>query len=356
MSINSESTSSHCLEFTSAVHGVILIIKVVLWLLGVALTFLLVVCDKRVRRHFISQPLLECLIVASIIQGFCQILEQLSVKVSKVDPQQILAPKNGWRAACQLFAYLDVVSTWITNFLMIWITIRLLLIMRMIVKLPSRKHTSCVHNGHINKRKSHIGKIIGIIILFVSGAISLIPFAKLKGTNMYGISGPWCWIRTIGDDDCLDADLQKFSSFLIISVVSPQLVIFVVGLLCFSKMMLGVQRLDQIQGIDKKSIRNFILMYNIIYPLLYLLPWANRMYVFYYTNQKNHHPNYYLWIMHAFADSSRVLVLGIYAMICQKNSLLLPPSFNNILSRQSGTNTSISNPNRESMSDGLRVS
>ncbi|MCG8622685.1 MAG: hypothetical protein MJE68_11915, partial [Proteobacteria bacterium] len=146
--------------------------------------------------------------------------------------------------------------------------------------------------------------------------ISCIPFIN----DMYGISGPWCWIRTIGDDDCLDSDLQKFGLSFILITFSPQLFCLIFGPLGVVAIMVSYLRVPKnLYGNGRRRYQNgikfigVVFLYTIIYSLLSLLPWANQVYVS-YTLYKNHPPNYLFWIMRTVADPSRILML-ILAML-----------------------------------------
>lgn len=148
--------------------------------------------------------------------------------------------------------------------------------------------------------------------------ISCIPFIK----DMYGISGPWCGIKTLNKDGCLDNDLQKFSLGFTIITFCPQLGCLIVSLPCIVGTIISYLRVPKLlQGQGRVRYRNairfigMIFLCAVIYSLLSLLPLVNRMYVFYYTNLKNHPPNYSLWIMHAVAEPSRVIMLVLALLV-----------------------------------------
>ena len=181
------STSSHCPEFSRKIATDIFIIKTTLWPLGILLSLIMiaiVVIAKRLRSSLLYR-LLIYLMSASILQGVCQILEQLPVEITE-DEQVGLKNGSGWRAVCKSFAYMDMVTTWMSNFLFIWI---LLLMLWYYYRL--------VHGGSsvqaVNRTfyvREGIGVLLSVMCPFL---ISCIPFIK----DMYGISGPWCWMMMI---------------------------------------------------------------------------------------------------------------------------------------------------------------
>ena len=297
--------SSYCLKFSSKVADGIFITKTVLWLVGIFLSLIMIVImmiTKRLRWSMIYR-LLTYLMATSILQGLCKILEQLPVEVTE-DEQVTLKNGSGWHTSCVLFAYLDMVTTWMSSFMLIWIVLLMFWWYYHLVRGHSVLATNCV---------SHFCEVIGILLsILCSFVISCIPFIK----NMYGISGPWCWIRTISEDDCLDTDLQKFNLGLTVITFCPQLGCLIFCSLCVVAIVGSYLRVPKsLHGQGRWRYRNsikfigLVLLYAIIYSLLSLLPWAKQLYILYYTNLKNHPPNYFLWIMHTVADPGRILIL-----------------------------------------------
>lgn len=300
--------SSPCLEFSRKVATGIFVTKTVVWSIGILLSLIMIaiMVTKHFRRLFLYR-LLTYLMATSTLQGFCQILGQLPVEVTE-DGRTTLKNGSGWRRACTSFAYLDVVTTWMTNFVIIWI---MLLMVWYYYRLATGYHSNVQRLNRISCVREVIGVLIAILCSFV---ISCIPFIK----DMYGISGTWCWIKTISENDCLDIDLQKFSLGLTVITFCPQFVCLIFGSLCIIAIMGSYLRVPKtLHGQGRWHYRNsiktigMIFLYAIFLSLPSLLPWANRMYIFYDTNSNPSPLNYILWTMHAVADPSRVLVLDL---------------------------------------------
>jgi hypothetical protein len=138
------STSSRCLEFSREVAGEIFVVRTSSWLVVILPSLVMigvVVITKRLRSSLQSR-LLTYLLATGILHGICQILEQLPVEVTE-DDQVVL--KNGlrWRTACVLFAFLDMVTIWMSNFFLIWFLLLVLRILYYLIqsKLPPHRNS-----------------------------------------------------------------------------------------------------------------------------------------------------------------------------------------------------------------------
>ena len=115
------------------------------------------------------------LIIAALLNSVALILESRPVK-NECDHVK-LVNKN----LCIAAGFLDQYSGWIILFLIFWVTLHLFVL--------------AVFKRHYKSRKLEFGCVI--ISVTVPIAISAISFQN----HMYGLSGPWCWIKTT-DGNC----------------------------------------------------------------------------------------------------------------------------------------------------------
>lgn len=330
-------STDHCLEFLRSIAIFILVIKIICWVITtVTSLFAIVMIRKNFRSSFLSQRLYMYFLSVGVLQGLCQILGQFPVEVTE-DGQVALKSGLGWHTVCILFAYLDIVTTWIINFLMIWILLLMLWYYYRVV------HRGCSMQA-VN-RTSHVREGIGVLMSTISALlISCIPFIK----DMYGVFGAYCWIRTI-DDDYLDSDLQKFSLSFMMITFSPQFCCLILGPL--SGIYIYIRHGPDMfnTNVIKLSSVRMVFLLATVYSFLSLLPWVNWVYASYYTNCKNKaFYNAILLSMQTVTVAFSLWVTSFY--ICLSMSHGCNPPFIPV-----GSPTRIRTPDSSEVSSGMHM-
>ena len=300
--------TSNCVEFSAKVAIGTFFIKGVLWLinifLGVVMISTIVIISRL--REILLYRLLIYLMATNVLQGICKILEQFPIEAMGEEQRN----NSHWHTACEIFASSDIMTTWITNFFMIWIVLLL------------SWYFYRLRTGHCNYTRFD-GSEIKYCSLFLSACEIVTVLSIMIGTfffisrynsfikDVYGISGPWCW-RMIDEDGCIVTDLQMLNFGHIMTLLIPQFGCFILGSLCIIPIVGSYGFKDDRY---QKGLRviGMMFLYAIIHSTLSTFPWINRMYIL-----KNASPNYLLWILHAVAEPSRIIIL-ILALLKYRN-------------------------------------
>ena len=189
MSLNNfgnRSGTEYCLEFSKKIANVIFDLTIALGSLGILLSL---VALSRIYKQFVYR-LVMYLMAVNITQALCQIVELIPVEVTEAN-RITMRNGTGWKELCAVLGYLDVVTAWMGNFVIIWIMLYMLTLSWQLHRLQLRQHTA-TPPPNANKN-SHTREILGVLLLIFSPFLfSWIPFTM----RMYGISGLWCWIKT----------------------------------------------------------------------------------------------------------------------------------------------------------------
>jgi hypothetical protein len=186
----SEPEHVHCLEFSKKIADVIFDLKMALGSLGTLLSLfaIVLVAASRIYKQFVYR-LVMYLMAVNITQALCQIIELIPVEVTE-DDRITMRNGTGWEEVCAVFGYLDIVTAWMGNFVIIWIILYMLNLSWQLHRLQSNQQAT--YTPPNANKKSHAREIIGVLLLVFSPFLfSWIPFAM----HMYGISGLWCWSK-----------------------------------------------------------------------------------------------------------------------------------------------------------------
>ena len=289
-----------CNEFSASVANDIFYIKVILGSVGIVLCLLAILIigvTKKYRKDFVYRLLMYVMVVNSF-QALCQVLYVIPVEVTSDD---LLSIRNGtgWSDVCAAFGFLDMTTSWMGNLVIIWIMLYAL-------KLNcGRIH----HRQPVEKCKSHTGEVVGLCILFVSPFLfSWIPFVK----DMYGVSGPWCWIKILSENGCYDdSNFQHLSlTFMVTMFYGPLFCISIFVVICMiASIFLLLKRRHTEPSLPFQRTKTIILfIYALIYLFFWIFPMVNRIYTFIHFTSSDCPLYYPLWVVHTVADSSRILV------------------------------------------------
>ena len=304
--------TEHCLEFSKKIADVIFDLKIALGSLGILLSLFAIVLItlSRIYKQFVYR-LVMYLMAVNVTQALCQIIELIPVKVTD-DERIIMRNGTGWEEVCAVLGYLDIVTAWMGNLVIIWIMLYMLTLSWQLHRLQSRQHTTRPPTSNMNKN-SHTREIIGVLLLVFSPFLfSWIPFV----VHMYGISGLWCWIKTASDNGCNDTNFQHLSlTLMMVMFYGPLMGILIFGLVCMLSIIILLGRSSKnLHGAVRQRYRSsmkeigLVLIYPIVYCLFCFLLLVNRIYSSAHTNSNDKPNSYPLWVIHAVADPGRILI------------------------------------------------
>ena len=243
--------------------------------------------------------------IVNSLQALCQILELTPVQVTE-DEQVSIRNGTGWSDMCAALGFLDMVTSWMGNLIIVWIMLYMLV-------LSWQLHQVAISiSGEVRQQKSSSWnkETVGVLFLLFSPFLfSWIPFAM----DMYGLSGLWCWIKTVNSekDGCNDSGFAHRSLALIVSLFyGPLVLVIAFGIVCMVTVILLLCRSTRkLHGANcnryNQAIRNvgIVLIYPVIYCLFCVFLLINQIYSSTYSEGRPN-PNYTLWIIHALADPS----------------------------------------------------
>ena len=299
-----------CTEFSKKVANDIFIIKVVFGSLGALMSLMVIILigATKIYKQFVYR-LVVYLMIVNVLQALCQVLELIPIEVTE---EEHITIRNGtaWVDVCGVLGYLDIVTSWSGNFVIIW---TMLFMLKLSWKIHSHQETTAQNQTFRRQRKYKVHEILGVIfVLACPFLFGWIPFVN----DMYGASGPWCWIRTVDKNGCGDGSFQQLSLILMmVMFYGPLIGILTFGLLCMLAVILLLWRSSRhLHGGNRQKHQNsmkeigIVLVYPIVYCIFCFFLVVNRIYSSVLTNPSNHHPYYPLWIIHAVADPGRIVI------------------------------------------------
>ena len=310
--------SDSCREFSNDTARDIFIIKLCFGTLGilVSLIILILIGVTKIYKQFVYR-LVMYLMVVNILQGLCLLFEQLPIQVT-ADDRISLKNGTGWEEACKLLGFLDIVSSWNGNLVIIWTMLYMLVLSWNIYKSSNINAMNLSEERNPPKILSmKVREILGVVIVLVSPFLFCwIPFVH----DMYGPSGPWCFIKSIqmDGDGCGSKSFQNWSLALMMTMFyGPLIGILLFGLVCMlaiiillwrsSKQFYGGNRMKFYSGMKEIGI---VMVYPIIYWIFCSVLIVSRIVSYAHKNRATH-PYHPLWICHAVADPGRVVIPAI---------------------------------------------
>ena len=262
---------------------------------------------------------------ADLLQAFTQVFEVASVSY---DPQlETVSVREGWGTACVVFGFMDQVSMWMSNFVIIWIMLYLVSLAYHLRRVQGSELTHSSNQTFMTQAtcflcRSICREVVGVLVVVaLPFMFNWVPFLW----NMYGLSGLFCWIKEVSNGNCNDRTL---STVLMFSMsYGPLLSLVFVGFLCLLAITLILCRGSTLNRKDAQSesesaVRkrfkeglkemSFVLVFPLLYDLLCLIIIANRLYSVTHSDAK---PLYPLWIAHVTASPGRLLVSPVAFML-----------------------------------------
>lgn len=282
-----------CIEFSRSVAHAIFNIRVILGSITTLLCLLAAVAVTCITLYFkestFSRRLVLYFMIASTVQALCQVLGVVPVEVTDGG---ILSIRNGsgWSDMCAIVGYLDTVSSSVANLVIIWF---MLYMLQQRYRQIQRKS-----KGHIfsTNKSRYVYEIVGVLLVIaIPILIGWIPFVK----DMYGLSGPWCWIKTVSEKGCHDSDVRKWSLGLMVAM-------FYVPLLC-------TLVLCAVVVFSRSAKGSFF--YPFVYCFFSVFLLVNRIYSYTHLNSNDRTAYYPLWIVHSVAEQCRSLIPSLAVLL-----------------------------------------
>lgn len=274
-----------------------------------AVVILLIITFKGYRQFMYR--LIVYFMVSDLLQALAQVLVNAPVSYNK--EQGIASIREGWTTSCAVFGFMDQVSLWISNCVVIWIMLYLssrVYHLRNEVTTDSDTNTSAV----IGCRKEAAGILLVIVVPFT---FNWVPFIW----NMYGLSGLFCWIKQVDNDDCSNQTMSLILTFSMCD--GPILIILLCEFVCcltitvvLCKKSYSAQADERVKERFKTAKREmiFVFILPLVYCSLFTLGMADRLYSI--TPGHSHtNPLFSLSIVHDIVSPARLLVTPI-AFLC----------------------------------------
>ena len=197
---------------------------------------------------------------------------------------------------CKAAGFLTEYSLWMLLLITCWIVLYLF-----ILAVFKRKY---------NSRKCEVGLLI--LCHTVPLLVSIVPFIDFQNGTMYGLAGPWCWIK-VTDENCheyKEGVIEQFALFygpFIIAFTLHFLAMLVVIIVLYRGTRKESGRLqDQLKDAMKEAMP--LLIYPVFFNILVLLAFINRVYYATYTAKKT---NFLLWEIQAAVNPIFCLVIPL---------------------------------------------
>lgn len=267
---------------------------------------------------------------ADLLQSIAQVFEVASVNYDA--EKETAYVRKGWRTACVAFGFMDQVSMWMSNCIIVWIMLYLLSKVYYLLRVQylHREAQSEAAAPRDNRQSSvsicrKVKEAVGILLVIVIPfTFNWVPFRW----QMYGFSGLFCWIKVlVSNDNCDD---RRLSTILMFSMsYGPLLLLMFCSFLCFlavtSLLCITLYSVEATKELDdqvkqrlKERLKNakrevtIVLAFPLLYCTLFCIVVANRLYS---LTHPDNHPVYPLWVAHVIASPGRLLVSPI-AFLC----------------------------------------
>ncbi len=291
-----DNSSDSCYMFSATEIQDITTARIVVSSAAVAMCLvgIIVILALRQYRTFVHR-LAIYLMVAALLQGTSTGLEVVPVHHNGT----VVEVRHGFHDACVAIGFAGQVTEWQIVMVFSWIIVYLILLAIFKYRANSKRH-----------------EIAGLVVsLLVPLTINWLPFIH----NMYGLAGPWCWIRTT-NKDCRD-HIKAGVIYQFTLLYGPQILLILVSFVSFLAIVITVCRQVVKQSRDgtysqhspyhqalKESLP--LLVYAIIYYIITAVMVINRIY-YAITTAHGKPPYYPLWFAHAIAQPLRILFIAL---------------------------------------------
>ena len=300
--------SANCYNFTKVEVEAAYYTKISVASLGILLSFgvvlLLCISKNKVIKKFVFRLVLYLMLV-NLVEAVFLLLEVIPIELQ--EGKVLIKPGPHWSRACIAFGFFDQILSWMGFTAIVWIIIYMLWRTCHLSKIKDGEKEENVHMPKVPCKF----ELIGISTLFIAPLVlNWIPFTQ----ELYGLSGPWCWIKTTRNN----CDTIKFGVALTaVLFFIPALLVVLFSLFSFIVICTcGCKAASKLNGENKKKADRFIreilliAFYPLIYNALCIIILANRIKEATISDDKE--PQFFpLWMSVAIADPSRVVFLPL---------------------------------------------
>ncbi len=228
------------------------------------------------------------LLIANMLQVFVQCVELAPVENNHQDYNQV---KHGWMPACRALGFMDQVTAWMGNFVIVWIVFYLLYLIR---------GTKMLKFTPLSRRE-----LVGIGVCFLFPFVfNWIPFIH----NYYGLSGSWCWIK-LTRKRCNDTDITTGLGYMTGMYYLPLTIILCVNTLaCAVIICTWWQRRSHMKEVI------FAIIYPLVYDALCIVITVNRISSFVHI-KRGEKVSYPFLVAHSIADPARILFPSLLVIV-----------------------------------------
>ena len=301
-----------CLNFTVKTAHIVYSTKIALSSFAIIANFTAIGFILFTKRYkdFIYR-LMAYLMFTDILQAIANMAIMAPVTVPSDGRPAVI--KHGQTGECIASGFFSMATLWMGNVIFFWISLYLAYrgwcLYRHVgstrddrmesVKLKDQRPLDC----------STFKEIFGVLVLFIGPfAISSIPF--FVDHDSYGLSGLWCWMKVL-NHSCGDLGIVILILLLLI-FYGPQMIIVLfalafmaVAFLCYCRG--EVRKHDKDKDKKERYIKEIVII--LPQPILYwtacIFLFTNPMYSVIHDAEVPYEP---LWIVHAVADSTRVML------------------------------------------------
>ena len=303
--------SAACYNFTKMELESAYYTKISIAALGILLSgvVLLLFCISTVFRNFVYR-LVFYLMLLNLAEAAILLMEVLPADMQ--DGEVFIRPN--WGGVCSLFGFLDQIISWMGFTAIVWIMIYMLWLTYHLYKIQDGMLPERINIRKVSKKV----EIVAISSLFITPfVLNWIPFIW----GMYGLSGPWCWIK--GTRSACD-DITLGVTLMVLLFHGPIVLIVLFSFISFTVIVIIVCRATKLKGGNRKKanhvIREMILIvsYPLIYNILCVLLLANRIKEAINADQQEP-PFFPLWMAEAIADPARTVLLPLAFLVHPKS-------------------------------------
>ena len=321
---------ANCYNFTKVEVEAAYYTKISVASLGILLSFgaLLLLCISKVIKKFVFR-LVFYLMLINLVDAVFSLLEVLPVKLQ--DGKVFIKPGTHWSRACIAFGFFDQILSWMGFTAIVWIIIYMLWRTSHLSKIKAGEQVENIHTPKVSWKV----ELMGISTLFIAPLVlNWMPFTQ----ELYGQSGPWCWIKTT-HNNCDTISFGVVLTYLLFFI--PVLLVVLFSLFSFIVICTcGCKAVIKLRGRYRKKASRFvgeillIVFYPLVYSILCIIILANRIKEA--TISDKDEPQYFpLWMLVAIADPARVVFLPLAFLIHPKSwKNMFPKTWKKICCKQ----------------------
>ena len=306
------SSDLDCLDFTVKTNRIVFSTKIALSSFAIIANFIAIGFILFTKRYkdFIYR-LMAYLMFTDILQAVANMAIMAPVTVPSDGPATV---KPRQMDECIASGYFSMATLWMGNVIFFWISLYLAYSGWCLYRRVGSTRDDRMESMKLKNQRPldcTFKEIFGVLVLFIGPfAISSIPF--FVNHDSYGLSGLWCWMKIL-KTHCGDLG-NRILTLLLVFFYAPLMIIVLFALafmtisfLCYCRG--EVRKHDKDKDKKERYIKEIVII--LPQPILYwtacMFLLVNRVYSTIHDDD-GERPFEPLWIVHAVADSTRVML------------------------------------------------